>query len=64
MCTRQVLEPAHPLTQWVPERLSTEVSRPGREAEHLPPFSAEGENAWIYTSSTPLVLWGRGCTDN
>jgi hypothetical protein len=31
--------------QWVPE-----VKRPGREADHSPPCSAEVKNAWSYTS--------------
>jgi len=27
------------------------VKRPGRDAEHSPPFNAEVNNAWCYTST-------------
>jgi hypothetical protein len=30
------------------------VKRPGRETDHLPPYSAEVKNVWSYTS-TPLI---------
>jgi hypothetical protein len=30
-----------PHIQWVPESLSLGVKRPGREADHSPPFSTE-----------------------
>ena len=34
------------------KRLSTKgVKKLNREAEHLPPFSAVGKNAWTYTST-------------
>jgi hypothetical protein len=47
--------PSHPPTQWVPGALSLGLKRPGREADHSPPFSTEvKKNAWIYTS-TPLI---------
>jgi hypothetical protein len=39
--------------QWVPEALSPEVKRPGREADHSPPTSAKVKKMWIYTSSPP-----------
>jgi hypothetical protein len=32
--------------------------RPGREAEHSPPSSAELKNAWRYTSNPPIRLHG------
>jgi hypothetical protein len=32
------------------------VKRPGREADHSPPSSAEVKNAWHYTSTTPIRL--------
>jgi len=35
------LGPTHPPVQWVPGALSLGVERPGREADHLPPSSAE-----------------------
>jgi hypothetical protein len=34
-------EPTQPPIQWVPEALSLGVKRPGREADHSPPSSAE-----------------------
>jgi hypothetical protein len=38
------------------------VKRPCREADHLPPSSAEVKNAWSYTSTPPYVfmMWHRG----
>jgi hypothetical protein len=35
--------PTRPPIQWVPGALSLEVERSGREADHLPPSSAEVE---------------------
>jgi hypothetical protein len=32
------------------------VKRPGREADHSPPSSAEVKNAWRYTSTPPIRL--------
>jgi hypothetical protein len=52
------LGPTQPLIQWVPGALSVEVKRPGREAHHSPPSSAEVKNAWIYTSTPPILLHG------
>jgi hypothetical protein len=34
------------------------VKRPGREADHSPPSSAEVKNAWSYTSTAPIRLHG------
>jgi hypothetical protein len=31
------------------------VKRPGREADHSPPISAEIKNAWSYTSTPPCL---------
>jgi hypothetical protein len=31
------------------------VKRPGREADHSPPTSAEVKNTWLYTSTPPYV---------
>jgi hypothetical protein len=31
------------------------VKRPGRDADHSPPTSAEVEKTWIYTSIPPYV---------
>jgi hypothetical protein len=38
--------------------LSLGVKRPGREADHSPPSSAEVKNAWNYTSTPPIRLHG------
>jgi hypothetical protein len=40
-----------PYIQWVPGALSLGVKRPGREADHSPPSSAESKNEWSYTST-------------
>jgi hypothetical protein len=50
--------PTHPPIQCVPGALSLVVMRPGREADHLPPSSAEVKNAWSYTSTPPICLNG------
>jgi hypothetical protein len=39
--SRMALGPPQPPIQWVPGALSLEVKRPGREADHSPPPSAE-----------------------
>jgi hypothetical protein len=36
--------------------LSLGVKRSGREADHLPPSSAEVKNAWRYTSIPPICF--------
>jgi hypothetical protein len=46
MASRTALGPTQPPIQWVPGVLSLGVKRPGREADHLPPSSAEVKNAW------------------
>jgi hypothetical protein len=51
--SRSALGPTQPFMQWVPGILSLEVRRPGREADHSPPSSAEVKNAWNYTSTPP-----------
>jgi hypothetical protein len=38
---RTALGPTQPPIQWVPGALSLGVKRPGREADHSPPSSAE-----------------------
>jgi hypothetical protein len=45
-----------PPIQWVPGTLSPRVKRPGREADHSPPSSAEVMNAWRYTSTPKYVF--------
>jgi hypothetical protein len=42
----------------VPGALSLGVKRPGREADHSPPSSAEVKNAWSNTSTLPIRLHG------
>jgi hypothetical protein len=54
--SRTALEPTQPPIQWVPESLSLGVKRPGREADHSPPSSAEVKNAWSYTSTPQHVF--------
>jgi hypothetical protein len=49
--SRQSLRPTQPPVRWITAALSTEVKRPGREADHSPPFSAEVKNAWSYLHS-------------
>jgi hypothetical protein len=45
-----------PPNQWVSGALSPGVKRPGCEADHSPPASAEVKKMWIYTS-TPLYAF-------
>jgi hypothetical protein len=52
------LGPTQPLIQWVPGAISLGVKRPGREADHSPPSSAEIKHAWSYTSTPPIRLHG------
>jgi hypothetical protein len=58
--SRTALEPTQPPIQWVREALSLGVKRPGREADHSPPPSAEVKNAWSYTS-TPHYAFMAWC---
>jgi len=50
------LGPIHPPVHWVWGALSPGVKRPGREAGHSPPASAEAKNAWSYTYTLPYVF--------
>jgi hypothetical protein len=43
---------AHP----APIRRMPGIKRPGREADNLPPASAEVKNMWIYTPTPPHVF--------
>jgi hypothetical protein len=54
--SRTALEPTQPPIQWVPGTLSLGIKRPGREADHSPPSSAEVKNAWSYTSTLQYVF--------
>jgi hypothetical protein len=46
IASRTVLEPTQPSIQWVPWALSLGVKLPEREADHLPPSSAEVKE-WV-----------------
>jgi hypothetical protein len=48
--------PTQPLIQWVPGAPSPEVKRPGREADHSPPYNAEVKNGWNYTRDSAVAL--------
>jgi hypothetical protein len=55
----QIGSGAHPASYPVISgALSLGVKRPGCDADHLPPSSAEVKNAWIYTSILPIRLHG------
>jgi hypothetical protein len=43
---------------WVLGAICLAVKRPGREADHSLPLSAEVNNAWSYTSTSPICLHG------
>jgi hypothetical protein len=51
------LGPTQPPIEWVPGTVSSGVKRPGREADHSAPASAEVKKMWIYTS-TPVRIHG------
>jgi hypothetical protein len=54
--SRPALGSTQPPIQWVPEALSAGVKRPGREADHSRPASAEVKKMWIYTSTPPYAF--------
>jgi hypothetical protein len=54
--SRPVLEPTQRPIQWVAGALSPGAKRPGREADHTPPTTAEVKNIWIYTFTPPHVF--------
>jgi hypothetical protein len=56
--SRPALKPTQPPIQWVPAALSLEAKRPGREADHSLPSSAELKNSWSYTSTLPIHVHG------
>jgi hypothetical protein len=58
MSSRPALGPTQPPIQWVPGALSPGVKRPGREADHSPPASAEvKKNVGLHIHS-PICLHG------
>jgi hypothetical protein len=54
--SRPALGSTQPPIQWVPGALSLGIKRPGREADHSPPASAEVKKIWIYTSTPPYAF--------
>jgi len=56
--SRQALGPTHPPIQWVLGALSLGIKRPGRDAQHWHPSSAEVKNAWSYTCIPPVRFHG------
>jgi hypothetical protein len=56
--SRTSLGPTQPPIHLVQGALSLGIKRPGREADHSPPSSAEVKNAWSYTSTPPVRLHG------
>jgi hypothetical protein len=55
--SRIFFSPSRPDRLWGPPNLlSPGVTRPGREADHSPPASAEVKRMWIYTSTPPYAL--------
>jgi hypothetical protein len=44
-------------TQWVPVDLSSGIKRPGREADRLPPSSAEVLLSYTSTSTHAFMVW-------
>jgi hypothetical protein len=46
--SRPALGSTYPPIQWVPGDVSPEVKRPGSDADHSPPASAEFRKMWIY----------------
>jgi hypothetical protein len=60
IASRTALGPTQHPIQGVPRALSLGVKRPGREADHSPPSSAEVKNTWSYTS-TPTYVFMAWC---
>jgi hypothetical protein len=54
--SRPALDSTQPPIQGVEGALSPWVKRPGREAGHLPPTSAEFKETSMYTSTQPYVF--------
>jgi hypothetical protein len=54
--SRPALGSTQPPIQRVSGALSPGVKRPGREAGHSPPASAEVKKMWIYTSTAPYTF--------
>jgi hypothetical protein len=55
MSSRPALGSTQPPIQWIPGPLFLGVERPGREADHSSPTSAEVKKTWVYTSTPPYT---------
>jgi hypothetical protein len=54
--SRTALGPTQPPIQWIPRALSLGIKRPGREADHSPPSSAEVKECvelYLHSPNTP-----------
>jgi hypothetical protein len=56
--SRTALGPTQPPVQCVPGAVSLGIKRPGREVDHSPPSIVEVKNAWSYTSTPTIRLYG------
>jgi hypothetical protein len=54
--SRSALGSTQPPIHWVLWALSPGVKRPGREADHSPPTSAEVNKMWLYTFTPPYAF--------
>jgi hypothetical protein len=58
IASRTVLGPTHPPIQWVSRAPSLGVKRPGREADHSPPSSAEVKECMdLYLYIPNMASW-------
>jgi hypothetical protein len=55
--SRPALRLIQPPIQWIPGAVSPGLKRPGREANHIPPPSAEVKNAGIIPPLRHTSLW-------
>jgi hypothetical protein len=55
--SRLALGPTQPPIQWLPGAISQEVKRPVREADHLPPSSAEVKNGGARPPLPHMSSW-------
>jgi hypothetical protein len=58
MSSRLALGPTEPPIQLVLRALCPGIKRPGCEAEHSSPPSAEVKKTWVYTYTLPIRLHG------
>jgi hypothetical protein len=54
--SRQALGSTYPPRKWILGAFFLEIKRPGHEADHSPPVSAEVNKMWIYASTPPYAL--------